>query len=46
VKALFVADREQHFAALTAFATPELLGDEWTDADATIGALSAETAAY
>jgi cation diffusion facilitator CzcD-associated flavoprotein CzcO len=37
VRALFVADREQHFAALTAFATPELLGDEWTDADATIG---------
>ena len=37
VRALFVADRDQHFAALTAFATPELLGDEWTDADATIG---------
>jgi cation diffusion facilitator CzcD-associated flavoprotein CzcO len=37
VRSLFVADREQHFAALTAFATPELLGDEWTDADAAIG---------
>ncbi|MBW8855016.1 MAG: FAD-dependent oxidoreductase, partial [Bradyrhizobium sp.] len=35
VRSLFVADREQHFAALEAFATPELLGDEWTDADAT-----------
>jgi len=34
VRSLFVADREQHFAALEAFATPELLGDEWTDADA------------
>jgi cation diffusion facilitator CzcD-associated flavoprotein CzcO len=31
---LFVEDREQHYAALQAFATPELLGDEWTDADA------------
>ena len=34
VRSLFVEDREQHFAALTAFETPELLGDEWTDADA------------
>ncbi len=34
VRSLFVADREQHFAALKAFDTPELLGDEWTDADA------------
>ncbi|HWK45237.1 MAG TPA: NAD(P)/FAD-dependent oxidoreductase [Stellaceae bacterium] len=34
VRALFVEDRDQHFAALEAFATPELLGDEWTDADA------------
>ncbi len=33
VRSLFVDDREQHFAALTAFETPELLGDEWTDAD-------------
>ncbi len=41
VRALSVADREQHFAALTAFATPELLGDEWTDADTTIGVSSA-----
>lgn len=29
VQELFVADREQHFEALAAFATPELLGDEW-----------------
>lgn len=34
VRGLFVADREQHFAALKAFQTPELLGDEWIDADA------------
>ncbi|WP_342362081.1 NAD(P)/FAD-dependent oxidoreductase [Terrarubrum flagellatum] len=34
VRSLFVADREKHFAALQAFETPELLGDEWTDADA------------
>lgn len=31
---LFVEDRAQHFANLVAFDTPELLGDEWTDADA------------
>jgi cation diffusion facilitator CzcD-associated flavoprotein CzcO len=31
---LFDADREQHFAALQAFDKAELLGDEWTDADA------------
>ena len=37
VRSLFVADRERHFAALKAFDTPELLGDEWTDADATTG---------
>ena len=37
VRSLFVADRERHFAALKAFETPELLGDEWTDADATTG---------
>jgi len=37
VRSLFVADREQHFAALEAFDTPELLGDEWNDADAAIG---------
>ncbi|MGN6097830.1 MAG: NAD(P)-binding domain-containing protein [Bosea sp. (in: a-proteobacteria)] len=37
VRSLFVADREQHFAALKAFDTPELLGDEWRDADAKIG---------
>jgi cation diffusion facilitator CzcD-associated flavoprotein CzcO len=34
VRALFVADREQHFANLVAYGTPELLGDEWRDADA------------
>lgn len=33
-RALFVADRALHYEALVAFATPELLGDEWTDADA------------
>lgn len=33
-RALFVEDRAQHFAALQGFSTPELLGDEWTDADA------------
>ena len=32
-RALFVADREAHFAALEAFETPELLGDEWPDRD-------------
>ena len=35
VRRLFVEDREIHFASLKAFATPELLGDEWQDADAT-----------
>ena len=30
-RALFVADRETHFAALAAYETPELLGDEWPD---------------
>ncbi|MDR6869317.1 cation diffusion facilitator CzcD-associated flavoprotein CzcO [Bosea sp. BE125] len=34
VRSLFVADRETHFATLQAFDTPELQGDEWTDADA------------
>lgn len=33
-RALFVADRETHYEALVAFETPELLGDEWADADA------------
>ena len=33
VRALFVADRERHFADLEAFDTPELVGDEWTDDD-------------
>ncbi|KJC58772.1 FAD-dependent oxidoreductase [Bradyrhizobium sp. LTSPM299] len=34
VRQLFVEDRERHFENLKAFATPEILGDEWTDADA------------
>ncbi|GLH75325.1 oxidoreductase [Bradyrhizobium sp. SSBR45G] len=34
VRRLFVEDRELHFANLKAFATPEIHGDEWTDADA------------
>ncbi|WP_027527024.1 NAD(P)-binding domain-containing protein [Bradyrhizobium sp. Ec3.3] len=34
VRRLFVEDREIHFANLKAFATPEILGDEWIDADA------------
>ncbi|WP_117194816.1 NAD(P)-binding domain-containing protein [Rhizobium terrae] len=33
-RSLFVADRETHFANLVAYATPELLGDEWTDSAA------------
>jgi len=33
VRSLFVADREKHFADLKAFDTPELLGDEWFDAE-------------
>ncbi|MGV7214806.1 NAD(P)-binding domain-containing protein [Bradyrhizobium sp. UFLA05-112] len=35
VRRLFVEDREIHFANLKAFATAEILGDEWIDADAT-----------
>ena len=34
VRHLFVEDREQHFANLVAYDTPELLGDEWRAADA------------
>ncbi len=30
---LYVEDRDIHFAALQAYDEPELLGDEWTDAD-------------
>jgi cation diffusion facilitator CzcD-associated flavoprotein CzcO len=33
VRQLFVEDRAIHFANLEAFSTPELYGDEWTDAD-------------
>jgi len=36
VRRLFVDDRETHFANLKAFATPEIVGDEWTDADEAI----------
>jgi cation diffusion facilitator CzcD-associated flavoprotein CzcO len=36
VRRLFVDDRERHIENLKAFATPELLGDEWRDADAGI----------
>lgn len=32
VSALFVADAEAHFERLEAYDTPELLGDEWTEA--------------
>ena len=35
VRRLFVDDREIHFENLRAFATPEIIGDEWTDADET-----------
>jgi len=34
VRSLFVEDRNIHFENLKAYATPELLGDEWVDADA------------
>jgi cation diffusion facilitator CzcD-associated flavoprotein CzcO len=34
VRRLFAEDREIHFANLKAFAVPEIIGDEWTDADA------------
>jgi len=34
IRRLFVDDREIHFANFQAFATPEIIGDEWTDADA------------
>ncbi|MGJ4941500.1 NAD(P)-binding domain-containing protein [Bradyrhizobium sp. HKCCYLS1011] len=34
VRRLFVDDRERHFENLKAFATPEILGHEWRDADA------------
>ena len=37
-RALFVEDRAEHFARLIAFDTPELRGDEWTDADAALSA--------
>ncbi len=33
VRRLFVDDRELHFANLQAFATPEIHGDEWREAD-------------
>lgn len=43
VRSLFVADREKHFENLQAFDTPELLGDEWSDAETEVPAeLSSE----
>ncbi|GAU84547.1 NAD(P)-binding domain-containing protein [Bosea sp. BIWAKO-01] len=42
-RALFVADRETHYRALMAYDTPELLGDEWQDADAELEASHAGT---
>ena len=33
VRSLFVEDIEAHYAQLLAYDTPELLGDEWRDAD-------------
>ena len=33
VAELFAADRDRHFADLQAYDTPEILGDEWQDAD-------------
>ncbi|MDR9764118.1 NAD(P)/FAD-dependent oxidoreductase [Rhizobium redzepovicii] len=43
VRSLFVADREKHFENLQAFDTPELLGDEWSDAESEVPAeLSSE----
>ncbi|WOD16088.1 NAD(P)/FAD-dependent oxidoreductase [Paraburkholderia kirstenboschensis] len=38
---LFDADRERHYAALQAFATAELGGDEWSDPDAGVIAANA-----
>lgn len=38
-RSLFVADREAHFANLVAYETPELLGDEWSDAAAMLDEL-------
>ena len=38
---LFVADRATHFENLQAYDTPELLGDEWKDADASVGLTNA-----
>jgi hypothetical protein len=40
---LFVADREAHYRSLVAYDTPELLGDEWSDADALPADLSVST---
>ncbi|MGF6545603.1 NAD(P)-binding domain-containing protein [Paraburkholderia youngii] len=42
---LFDADRDTHYAALQAFDTAELAGDEWDDADATAGTMPADNAA-
>ncbi|MBB5415058.1 NAD(P)-binding domain-containing protein [Paraburkholderia atlantica] len=42
---LFDADRDTHYAALQAFDTAELAGDEWGDADAAAGTVPADTPA-
>ncbi|MGF6479174.1 NAD(P)-binding domain-containing protein [Paraburkholderia sp. JPY419] len=42
---LFDADRDTHYAALQAFDTAELAGDEWDDADATADTMPADNAA-
>lgn len=41
-RSLFVEDRAIHFTNLEAYDTPELLGDEWQDADALAALHSAE----
>jgi len=40
VRRMFVEDRERHFESLKAFATPEIRGDEWTDADSNDASLA------
>lgn len=44
VRSLFVEDRAIHFANLEAYAVPELLGDEWTDADKVAAASAVDAA--
>lgn len=40
--ALFRDDRTRHYAALQAYSTPELQGDEWADADADTGSAASQ----